>query len=124
MYCTKCGAYHDDGETVCSSCGYFLGGAGTDTTGEPVQDYLIAAILTTFLCFTPLGVIAVYFAVVTREKLKTGDIAGAQESSRRAKKMISWNVGLFTALVIVILAVIGFILFFPESSSHTPIILK
>jgi hypothetical protein len=50
-----------------------------------VPSYMGWAIATLILCFWPTGIVAVVYASQVGNKLSVGDIAGAQESSRKAK---------------------------------------
>lgn len=74
------------------------GGSGT------VPNYLIPAILSLFCCM-PLGVVAVIFAAQVNGKVAAGDIAGAMDSSKKAK-MFS-----FIALGLGLLLIVCYVLF-------------
>ena len=50
-----------------------------------VPSYMGWAIATLILCFWPTGIVAVVYASQVGSKLSRGDVAGAQESSRKAK---------------------------------------
>jgi len=54
-----------------------------------VPNYLVQSILVTFCCCVPLGIPAIVFAAQVNAKLQAGDVAGAIESSNKAK-MWSW----------------------------------
>src|SRR5436309_6780921 len=54
-------------------------------TSATVPNYLVIAILSIFCCW-PLAIPAIIFATQVNSKVATGDIAGAQESSQKAKK--------------------------------------
>ena len=75
--------------------------------GSPPPNYLVWAILTTLFCCLPLGVVSIVFAAQVNGKCAAGDVAGAQESSRKAKKFAIWSavvglvVGVLYLLVIV-----------------------
>jgi hypothetical protein len=66
------------------------------------------AIATLILCFWPTGIVAVVFASQVGNKLALGDYAGAQESSRKAKRWcwITFGVG----IAVIIIAIIGVVL--------------
>jgi hypothetical protein len=49
-----------------------------------VPNYLALAILSIFCC-TPLGIAAIIFAAQVNGKVQQGDIAGAMDSSKKAK---------------------------------------
>jgi hypothetical protein len=59
-----------------------------------VQNYLIPAILSTIFCCLPLGVVSIIFATQVNSKVASGDIAGAMESSKKAKMFMFIAVGL------------------------------
>ena len=71
---------------------------------ETVPNYLVPAILSLFCCM-PLGVVAVIFAAQVNGKVATGDIAGAMDSSKKAK-MFS-----FIALGLGVLVIVCYVLF-------------
>lgn len=53
--------------------------------GPPPPNYLVPAILTTIFCCLPFGVASIVFAAQVNTKWAQGDLAGAQESSRKAR---------------------------------------
>ena len=71
---------------------------------ETVPNYLVPAIISLFCCM-PLGVVAVIFAAQVNGKVATGDIAGAMDSSKKAK-MFS-----FIALGLGVLVIVCYVLF-------------
>ena len=76
----------------------------------PVPNYLAQSILVTLFCCLPFGIPAIVFAAQVNGKLQAGNVAGAQESSRKAKLWCWLAVGgwVLTALIYaVIFAVIG-----------------
>ena len=50
-----------------------------------IPSHLVWAILTTLFCCLPLGIVSIVFAAQVDSKRAAGDIAGALESSRKAK---------------------------------------
>ncbi|MBA3738885.1 MAG: CD225/dispanin family protein [Actinobacteria bacterium] len=54
-------------------------------TDVPIPTYLVWAILVTLFCFLPTGIVAIVFASQVSSKLQAGDLAGARESSNKAK---------------------------------------
>lgn len=74
--------------------------------GAAPPNYLVWAILTTLFCCLPLGVASIVFAAQVNSKWALGDVAGAQESSVKAKKFAIWS-----AIASVITAVLVGILF-------------
>jgi hypothetical protein len=47
--------------------------------------------LTTIFCCLPLGIASIVFAAQVNGKYAAGDLAGAQESSRKAKQFAIWS---------------------------------
>lgn len=83
-------------------------------SGEPPPNYLVWAILTTLLCFPPLGIPSIIYAARVNAMYAGGDIAGAQESSRKAKQFAIWSAasiivvyGLLVILVVALVAASG-----------------
>jgi len=54
------------------------------STHDKVPNYLIPAILSAICCF-PLGIISIIFAAQVNGKVAAGDLAGAADSSKKAK---------------------------------------
>ena len=79
--------------------------SGTPTT---VPNYLIPAIISIFCCW-PLAIVAIIFAAQVNGKVASGDIAGAMESSKKAKlfSYIAIGLGLGLGLIYVILMLLG-----------------
>jgi Interferon-induced transmembrane protein/zinc-ribbon domain len=82
MYCTNCGSPRGDNATACANCGTAV---QHFPPPAPVNNYLIPAVLTTFCCCLPAGVVAIIYAAQVNSKLAAGDIAGAMHSSRLAR---------------------------------------
>ena len=77
--------------------------------GQPPPNYLVPAILTTIFCCLPLGVVSIIFSTQVNNKYQAGDIAGAQEASRKAKMfvMIAAGLGAVVIVLIIIVNVLG-----------------
>lgn len=75
-----------------------------------VQNYLIPAILATIFCCLPVGIASIIFATQVNSKIAAGDIAGAMESSKKAKMFmfITIGVGLVSWIIGIILWVFVF----------------
>ncbi|WP_286927983.1 MULTISPECIES: CD225/dispanin family protein [Aeromicrobium] len=74
--------------------------------GTPPPNNLVWAILTTIFCCLPLGVVSIVYAAQVNGKFAAGDLAGAQESSRKAKQWAIWSViAFFVALVIYLIVI-------------------
>ena len=58
-----------------------------------VPNYLVLAIISLFCC-TPLGIVAIIFAAQVNGKVAAGDIAGATDSSKKAKMFSYISIGL------------------------------
>ncbi|WP_050502168.1 CD225/dispanin family protein [Streptomyces monomycini] len=79
-------------------------GPGYQQYARPPQTYLIPAILVTLFCFLPTGIAAVVFATQVNAKAGAGDLAGAEQASRKAKlwTFLSLGIGLVGGLAVVL----------------------
>lgn len=77
--------------------------------GQPPPNYLIPAILVTLFCCLPVGVASIIFASQVNSKYQAGDIAGAEEASRKAKMfaMIGAGVGVVVIVLAIIINILG-----------------
>lgn len=66
-------------------------GGPWDAFSTPPPNYLVWAILTTFFCCMPLGIVSIVFAAQVGSKWSAGDHYGAREYSRRAKQFATWS---------------------------------
>ena len=73
-----------------------------------VPNYMVPAIISIFCCW-PLAIAAIIFAVQVNNKVQAGDIAGAQEASKKAKmfSFIAIGIGVVLILIYVIMMVLG-----------------
>ena len=102
MYCTSCGVSRADNDTVCSNCGERI----RRFPPQPkIENYLVPAVLTTFCCCLPAGVVAIIFAAQVNSKLAAGDIPGAHAAAKNAKMWCWISVG--AGLLLIILSVVG-----------------
>ena len=78
------------------------GGSGT------VPNYLVPAIISIFCCW-PLAIPAIIFATQVNGKVAAGDIAGANDASKKAKmfSFIAIGLGLAGILIYIIMLVLG-----------------
>jgi hypothetical protein len=110
MHCVHCGAANDDNAWRCTSCGRELRAAPAPPppSAPPgsVQNWLVPAILSTVFCCWPLGIPAIIFAAKVNEQLARGDVAGAEESSRKARLFTLLSVGAILVLGLAYLVVI------------------
>jgi hypothetical protein len=68
----------------------------------PPPTYLVWGILTALLCIMPLGVASIVFAAQVNSKWAAGDVAGAQQSSAKAKNFAIWSAGAFIVLMVLV----------------------
>jgi hypothetical protein len=80
------------------------GSAYGQPMGPPPQNYLVWSILSTIFCCLPLGIASIVFAAQVNSKWSAGDVAGAIESSEKAKKFAMWSA---VAGVIIVVLYIG-----------------
>jgi len=73
---------------------------GTSPAAPP--NYLVWAILATVLCFWPLGIASIVFSTQVNTRWATGDVQGAQASSRKAKTfaIVTAVVGMFAYVIV------------------------
>ena len=89
--------------------------------GAPPPNYLVWAILSTVLCFLPLGVVSIVFSTQVNSKWALGDVAGAQIASEKAKKFAMWSaITFFIVLVVVILVWVLLFVLLASSSNSIP----
>jgi hypothetical protein len=77
--------------------------------GTPtVPNYMVPAIISIFCCW-PLAIPAIIFAAQVNGKVTAGDIAGAQDSSKKAKmfSFIAIGLGLLGCLIYIVMLVLG-----------------
>jgi hypothetical protein len=73
-----------------------------------VPNYLVPAIISIFCCW-PLAIAAIIFAVQVNNKVAAGDIAGAQDASKKAKmfSFIAIGLGVLGIVCYVIMMILG-----------------
>jgi Interferon-induced transmembrane protein len=73
---------------------------------QPIQTYLIPAILVTLFCFLPTGIAAIVYANQVSSKRAAGDIIGAARASKQARMwtIVSLAVGVAVIVIVVIAA--------------------
>jgi len=76
--------------------------------GAPPPNHLVWAILSTLFCCLPLGIASIVFAAQVNSKFAAGDLAGAQDSSEKARKFALWATiaGVVVAILYVLLVVV------------------
>jgi Interferon-induced transmembrane protein len=76
--------------------------------GEVPRTYLWWAVAATAVCFFPLGVVAVIFAIKTMSALERGDLAAANTLSRLTLRWLKITVVVGIVLNGLILLIFGF----------------
>jgi hypothetical protein len=87
----------------------YSGGYGPPA-GPPPPNYLVWAILSTLFCCLPLGVVSIVFAAQVNSKWASGDVAGARDSSAKAKQFALWSAlaaVVVIALYVILIVIIG-----------------
>jgi uncharacterized membrane protein YjgN (DUF898 family) len=69
--------------------------------GPKPDTYLVWAILSTLMCCMPFGVVAIIFAAQVDGKWNAGDVAGAMDSSNKAKMWSMISAGAAAAVLVV-----------------------
>ena len=77
----------------------------------PVPNNLVLAIIS-ILCCLPLGIPAIIFATQVNSKAAAGDIAGAQESAKKAKQfaiigIVAWAACVLLYIILVLVLGVG-----------------
>ena len=74
---------------------------------QPIQTYLVPAILVTLFCFLPTGIAAIVYATQVFKKRDAGDYVGAARASKQARMwtIVSLAVGVAILAIGVIAAV-------------------
>jgi hypothetical protein len=89
--------------------------------GSPPPNYLVWAILSTVLCFLPLGVASIVFSTQVNSKWAVGDVRGAQDASGKAKKFAIWSAIVWAVILVLFLVLfVGLGLFGARLSSTVP----
>ena len=89
MFCRKCGAPNDDNAFKCVRCSSVL-----QDPVVKINNNLVLAIVVTVLCCLPFGLVGVVYAAQVNGKAQAGDVAGAQESARKAQLWSYWGLGI------------------------------
>ena len=80
-------------------------------TGGPatVPNYMVPAIISIFCCW-PLAIPAIIFASQVNTKAATGDIAGAQDASKKAKMFSYIALGLGALEIVIAIIYVVFVI--------------
>ncbi len=85
MYCKNCGKEIIEGEKFCKNCGEKILNNLILDEKERIKNYIELSIVSILFC-VPFGVAGLIFSTEVEKNLKKGDIKGAKESSKKAKK--------------------------------------
>ncbi|GAA2880239.1 hypothetical protein GCM10020220_082770 [Nonomuraea rubra] len=96
------------GQQPPSGGGY--GGGYGGPGGNPPDNQLVPAILTTLFCCLPLGIVAIVKSSQVNQKWQVGDFAGAQQAADEAKTW--WKRSLIIGAIGIGLMIIAYVLFF------------
>jgi hypothetical protein len=114
MFCRKCGTQNDDNAYRCTQCNELMHPVAEPQVpaAQPppfVPSHMVWAILTTFFCCLPFGIVAIVYAANVSAKLQMGDLPGAKDASAKAKlwSWISFGVGLGFGVVCLIVTTLG-----------------
>ena len=70
----------------------------------PPNNHLALAIITTFLCCLPAGIVSIVYATQVNSKWQAGDYQGAQRASKNAQTW--WIVAIVVGVISVILSIV------------------
>ena len=82
-----------------------------------VPNYLVPAIISIFCCW-PLAIPAIIFATQVNGKVAAGDIAGAQDASKKAKMFSFIAIGLGALCILIYIVWIVFIVGLSAATSR------
>lgn len=100
MFCTNCGNQIDSTMAFCTKCGTPVGGRQPAQVAQgEIKNHMVGAILQTVVCI-PAGIVPLIYACKVNSKLANGDIAGAQEASKKAKFWLNLTTAIFGAIII------------------------
>jgi len=76
-----------------------------NTTAAQIPNHLVWALLATLFCCLPGGIVSIVYAAQVNGKIAAGDLAGARDSSDKAKKWAMWSAiaGVIVAVLYVVL---------------------
>jgi len=89
-------------------------------TAAPPPNHLVWAVLATVLFCLPVGVVAIVFASQVNGRYNSGDYAGAQEASSKARTWALWStiLGVVLWVVAVVLVALGVFVGTTTSTSY------
>ena len=106
MFCKNCGAEMNDNAVVCVKCGV---AAVPATPKANVPNNLVGAILVTFFCCQPFGIVSIVYAAKVNGLLAAGNVQGAIEAAKMSKTWmwVGFGVGLPTVIIVIILQIVA-----------------
>lgn len=100
MFCANCGNQIDSTMAFCTKCGAPVGGRQSAPVAKgEIKSHMVGAIVQTVVC-VPAGIVPLIYACKVNSKLAQGDIAGAQEASKKAKFWLNLTTAIFGAIII------------------------
>ncbi|MBI1333245.1 MAG: CD225/dispanin family protein [Armatimonadetes bacterium] len=81
----------------------------------PVENHLVKAILSTFFCCLPLGIVAIVYASQVDGHARRGDHQMALDTARKADIWANWSIGLVVVYIFGYLLLVGL----AASSGHS-----
>ena len=107
--CPNCRTMNGRDDRFCASCGTsFVGAALQDSRtmidasneARPPNNYLVWAILSTICCCVITGIIAIIYSAQVNGKWQSGDQAGAEQASSRAKMWFVIGIAIWAVVVL------------------------
>ena len=78
--------------------------------GQPPENHLVWAILTTVMCCLPLGIVSIIKSAKVKKLWALGDTEGAQKAADDAKKYAIWSAVSFPIILVVLFLIMKYIL--------------
>jgi hypothetical protein len=77
--------------------------------GSPPPNNLVWAILVTLFCCLPFGIVSIVYAAQVNGKWQAGDVAGALDSSRKARQWAMYGAiaGVVVAIIYIIIVAVA-----------------
>ncbi len=106
-FCQECGNELHPKAVICPKCGCPVANSKQPASWSSIDpnnvpNYMVGAIISMFL-FLPTGLVAMYYVLQSKQKLRDGNRSGAEDDSRTAGFIVKWTIGI---------AVVGFIFVF------------
>ena len=100
MFCTNCGNQIDSTMASCTKCGTPVGGRQPAQVAQgEIKNHMVGAILQTVVCIHA-GIDPLIYACKVNSTLAQGDVAGAQEASKKAKIWLNLTTIIFGAIIV------------------------